>query len=75
MSNSLNYVQHIFPGGAKNFPRGKKSPCAPIATGLSVALQIGKSTPGWEPLGYYVAYIHVVILLKYIHEKGHNTVD
>jgi len=44
--------------------------------------------PGWEPLRHHVAYIqinsnkfsvffdiHVVILLKYLHQKGHNTVD
>ena len=31
----LSYVQHIFPGGRKNF-LGGKVPCAPIPTGLNV---------------------------------------
>ena len=30
----FNYVQHIFPGGAKKFLGGLRSPCAPLVTGL-----------------------------------------
>jgi len=30
----LNYVQHIFPVGAKKFVGGDLHPCAPLVTGL-----------------------------------------
>jgi len=64
MSNSFELCPTHFSRGAKKFPRGQ-SPLRPHTYGPEC----------WEPLRYHVTYIHIVILLKCLHEKGHYAVD
>jgi len=47
--NVLNCVQHSFSRGGEKFSKGGEDPCAPIVTGLNVALQIGKASQVGSP--------------------------
>jgi len=75
-------------GGGERFSKEASPFLRPHIYGPECTHSDKQMHPGWERLRYHVAYIqvnsnkicrlfyiHRAILLKYIHQKGHNTVD